>query len=402
VRTNASRSDGLRILDGTGLTLSGYLQAQYESSQLSEDQIQQGGVPYNRDRFLVRRGRLRLDGAWRWASFALELDANTVQGPQIGIWRAEASFVWRNPRPGSVPYLMATVGVTDIPFGQEIPVGARQRLFMERSLASTALFRGGRDLGLRLSGGVGFVRYALAVMNGNPLDDRAGGPASDPTLAKDIVGRVGFDAAPSDRVQVTGGTSFLTGTGLHAGSDATPGSVLWRDLNENSAVDSGELTAIPGRAATPSVTFRYWAVNVDLGVRVRTRLGWSQLYGEVTLANNLDRGVFPADPIAAGADIRHLGFNVAFTQEITRWAVAGFRYDYYDGNSDFLVTQQGRFVPASLVVQTLSPVVGAVLGSHARVLFQYDAIFDSLGRDARGVPTDLANNQWTLRAQVEY
>jgi hypothetical protein len=220
--------------------------------------------------------------------------------------------------------------------------------------------------------------------------------------AKDVAGRVGFDVGRADAWQITGGVSFLAGTGLHAGSDATNNGVIWRDLNENAVLDAGELTAVPGRAAIPSVTYNYWGANLDLGVRVRSRLGWTHVYGELSLASNLDRGVFPSDPVTNGGDIRQLGFYVGAVQEITRWALVGFRYDYYDANSDFLVTRRGRFVPASLAVQTFSPVVGVVLSNNARLLFQYDAIVDTLGRDARGVPTDLANDQWTVRSQVEF
>ena len=385
-----------------GVVVSGYAQIQLEGSQLSEDQLQQGGLPLNRDRFVVRRGRLRVDGSWRWATFALEVDGSTTRGPFFGLRRAEASFVWRNPTRGAPPYVQVSAGLTEIPFGFELPDGVRRRVFMERSLASLALFRAEPDIGLRVSGGVGWFRYNLAVMGGNPLDDRAGGPAFDPTAAKDFAGRVGFDTGPSDRWQVTGGASFLAGTGFHAGSDATNNGVIWRDLNENSVLDAGELTAVPGRAAIPSVNYAYWAANLDLGVRVRSRLGWTHVYGELTLATNLDRAVFPSDPVATGADVRQLGFYVAAVQEVTRWALVGFRYDYYDANSDFLVTRRGRFVPASLAVQTFSPVAGVVLSNNARLLFQYDAIVDTLGRDARGVPTDLANDQWTLRTQVEF
>jgi hypothetical protein len=200
---------------------------------------------------------------------------------------------------------------------------------------------------------------------------------------------------------VSGGVSFLTGTGFHAGTDATPNGVVWRDLNENSIIDGAELTAQPGSAATPSLTFRHWAVNADLQVALRTRLGWTRLYGELSLASNLDRAVYPADPIAAGADVRQLGAYLAVSQEVTRWGVVGFRWDYYDANSDFLDSRRGRFVPASLAVQTFSPVVGVVLPDRAKLLFQYDAIVDSLARDHRGVPTDLRNDQWTLRLQME-
>jgi hypothetical protein len=45
--------------------------------------------------------------------------------------------------------------------------------------------------------------------------------------------------------------------------------------------------------------------------------------------------------------------------------------------------------------------VGLALPPYARLVFQYDAVFDALGRDARGVPVDLANNRWTLRLQVQ-
>jgi hypothetical protein len=41
-----------------------------------------------------------------------------------------------------------------------------------------------------------------------------------------------------------------------------------------------------------------------------------------------------------------------------------------------------------------------VLPEVARLVFQYDVIVDHLARDTRGVPTDLRNNQWTLRLQV--
>ncbi len=402
IRTAPSLFDGNRVLDPIGLVVSGYVQTQLENSQLSEDQLQQGGVPLNRDRFVLRRGRLRLDGSWRWATFALEIDGSTTRGLFFGLRRAEASVLWRNPRRGAPPWAMLTAGLTEIPFGYELAAGVRSRVFMERSLASLAFFRGEPDVGARLSGGVGWFRYAVAVMNGTPLDDRAGSTYAETTAAMDVIGRVGVDVAPSDRFRVAGGVSFLTGTGFHAGTDATPNSIVWRDLNENSVIDGAELTAQPGSAATPSLTFRHWAVNADLQLALRTRLGWTRLYGEFSLATNLDRSVFPSDPITAGSDVRQLGAYVAVVQEVTRYGLVGFRWDYYDANSDFLDSRRGRFVPANLSVQTFSPVVGVVLPDRGKLLFQYDVIVDSLARDGRGVPTDLRNNQWTLRLQMGF
>jgi len=394
--------DGVMVPPPGGVTLSGYVQAQHEWSQLSEDQVQQGGVPYNRDRFLVRRARLRVDGSWRWSAVALEIDGSTTRGSFFGLRRAEASWVWRNPRASAPPYLMVTAGLTEIPFGYELPDGVRRRAFMERSLASLAFFPGEPDLGVRVAGGLGPFRYALSLMNGTPLDDRAGSPAGvDPTAAKDIIGRVGVDLRFGEHAGLIAGASFLRGTGFHAGHDATQNTVTWRDINENNAIDAGELTAIPGRGATPSLSFARWAVNLDLGVRFRTRLGLTHLYGEVTLATNLDRSVFVADPIATGFDVRHIAGYVAVTQELFRYGLVGLRFDAYNPNADLLDNRRGRLIPNDQTLYTLSPLVGVVVPRRGRLVLQYDAIFDALARDSRGVPTDLRNNQWTLRAQVD-
>jgi hypothetical protein len=278
---------------------------------------------------------------------------------------------------------------------------SRSRYFMERSLGSLALFPGEPDLGVRVSGGVAFFRYAIAAVNGEPIDDRPGRLARDPNSAKDIVGRVGVEARPRDELRVAGGVSFLTGKGFHPGKDATKNGVAWRDLNENGAIDAGELTALPASAATPSQSFSRWAVAADLHIALDTKLGRSRLYGEVFLAQNADRGYVVADPVATGTDSREVGFYIAYLQEITRHAIVGFRTDHYDPNVDVFDRRGGRLVPADQSVRTYSPIVGAILPDRVRVLVQYDAIVDSLTRDAEGVPTDLKNDQLTIRIQGE-
>lgn len=391
-----------------GLRLGGYLQVQYLWSQLSENQLQQGGAPLNRDGFAVRRGRLRLSGDWRFVAFAFELDGSTTRGPFFGVRQAHVSALYRNPNASRPPYVMLTAGLTEVPFGYEVRLGQRDMMFMERSSGSLALFPGPVDIGVRLRGGVGPFRYDVAVMNGTPLDDRAGGPRGlDPTRKPDIAGRLGFAVRPR-RFAVSGGVSFLTGTGLHEGQDATKNQLQWIDLNENGSLDTAEIFSVPGTAALPSVKFARWAVNADLQLGIRSRIGWTQLLGEITLAQNLDRGLFVADPFAAGTDLRHLQAYGAVLQDLTRWAVIGLRYDLYDFNSDLLTRTRGRFVPANSQIHTISPLVGAMLpagivpGVRGRLMLQYDVVLDALGRDRRGVPANLKNDQLTVRAQLEF
>ncbi len=395
-----------------GVALDGYVQAQYEAHQDSQDEVV-NGTYLNQDRFLVRRGRLRFDAQWQYAELTLELDANTVKSPTVTIRRAEATLVFRNapfdgtvvrhsPREGAPPLAALTMGVTDIPFGFELLDSPRERVFMERTQGSLALFPSEPDVGVRLWGGAGFFRYQLALFNGEPLSDTNSKlPGGDPTAAKDFVGRVGVDVEPIRGGRLMAGVSALRGSGFHAGSDATKNGLTWTDTNENGTIDLGEVQPVAGSAAGPSFPFDRWAVGGDLELWIPTPIGRAMLYGEATIASNLDRGFYPADPIVTGVDVRELAYYGAFVQEITKYGLAGFRVDVYDPNSDLFDNRKGKLIPTDARVTTFSPVAGLVLPGHARLLFQYDFVRDHLGRDARGVPADLPNDRWTLRLQVQ-
>jgi hypothetical protein len=386
--------------DHLGLRFGGYIQGQYQHSDFSEDQLQQGGAPLNQNQFLIRRARLRVDRTWDYAAGSVELDANTVRGPRIGIRRAEASLFYRGKNERQLPPLVAlTVGVIDIPFGFELTESARVRWFMDRSLGSTALFPSEPDAGAKLSGGISFFRYAVAVMNGEPFDES--GFPRDPNAAKDVLGRFGAEGNVAGPVELGGGTSFAFGHGFHAGQDAGKATVVWNDVNEDGTHQVTEFFGVPGSAATPSENFERWAIGLDLGVTLKTKLGRSRLYGEAFVASNYDRGFAPSDPVSTRLDARQAGGYLAFTQELTRHGIVGFRASVYDPNSDIIETRGGETLPKTQTVKTLSPLLGLVLPERARLLFQYDFIRDYLARDEVGVPTDADNNQWTLRLQVE-
>jgi hypothetical protein len=390
------------------LELSGYLQAQYQWSDLSEDEVLPGGASANLDRFAIRRGRLRLEGEWEHFGFEIELDGSTTRGLFFGLRRTTVSAALRREDRSLMPYLEVSAGITEVPFGHEVRAGQRDFPFMERSLGSLALFPGPLDIGLRARGALGPFRYDLAVMSGTPLDDRAGGEGLDPTAAPDLAGRLATRPDLPETFELEGGVSFLWGTGFHAGEDAVKGRLEWRDLNESGTLDTGETIAIPGRAATPSETFGRWAINADLSAGVRTPIGWTRLYAEATLAENLDRGLFAADPVALGLDVRELAIYAAATQEITEWLMLGFRYDFYDPNSDLVDQRRGIAIPADASIHTLSPIATFRVPERytgdfrLKVALQYDAILDALGRDTRGVPADLANDQLTVRVQGEF
>jgi hypothetical protein len=389
------------VLPPEGISFGGYLQAQYESHEDSQDQLFQGGAPMNQDRFLVRRARVSAVGDWQYAAFAVELDANTQSGPQVDLRKAEASLQYRPDRTRP-PLAIATLGQFDTPFGYELVESPRTRWFMERSTLSRAFWPGEPDLGIRFAGALGFFRWTIAPINGEPIGEKTPFALQDPNAAKDIVFRFGVDVAPRDDLHIAGGISATRGRGFHAGTDATKATIRWVDLNEDGVVQPFELQAIPAQAATASQNFDRWAAGLDLRLHLRSALGVTKVYGEFVLGANMDRGLFVADPILNGnRDQRELGYYVGITHEFARYGVVGFRYDYYDPNLDASDKRHGSLIPYSQAIQTYSPLVGVVLPERARLLFQYDLVKDALARDASGVPTDLKNNAWTVRLQVQ-
>ncbi len=384
---------------------SGYLQGQYEAHQDSQDLTRQGGSLLNQNRFLIRRGRFRIAKDWEYAQILLEIDGNTRSGPAMRFQKAEASLVYgRSKDKDQAPIAQLTIGQFDLPFGFELAYSPKVRWFMERSQASRALFPGEPDVGVRFSGGYSFARYALAITNGEPIDEKSGYQLQDPNSNKDVTARIGGEAKATRDIAVAGGISYNRGKGFWPGTDATKSTVSFNDPNGDGLLNPAtELGGTAGHASNPAKNFERWAVGADLEFLLHTGLGWTMLYGEVVLAQNLDRGLFvanPADPTGGGIDMREMGYFVGLTQEITQYGIVGLRYDVYDPNADVVDSRKGKLLPYSQKITTVSPLVGLVLPGRARLLFQYDFIKDSLARDLRGVPTDFKNDQWTMRLQV--
>jgi hypothetical protein len=383
-----------------GLTLGGYLQSQYESHQDSQDQLAQGGALLNKNRFSIRRARVSLIGDWEYAAIAVELDANTTNGPQVDLRKAEASLQYRPDR-SKPPIVMATLGQFDTPFGYELVESPRTRWFMERSTASQAFWPGEPDLGVRLAGALAFFRWTIAAVNGEPLGEKSPFALQDPNNAKDVVFRFGFDANPRNDLQMAGGVSALHGTGFAPGTDATKSSVTWQDLNDDGSIEPIELQPVRATIASPSQNFERWAVGADLRLNYKSPLGVTKVYGEFMLGSNMDRNQYFANPILTKIDQRELGFYVAALQEIGPYAEVGLRYDYYDPNSNAFDSRSGVLVPYSEAIRTVSPLVGLELPDRARLVFQYDVVRNALARTAVGIPTDLKANVWTIRLQVQ-
>lgn len=390
-----------------GLTLRGYVQSDFQIRQSSEDQLNPtSGRPLNNDRFLVRRARILLDVERTYTEGGIELDGNTVNGPAVGIVGARASVKLPGPGPSDPPLVMLSAGALRIPFGAELTESERERPFMERSTVSRAMFPSEFDLGVRVQGGWRFLRYAVAVMNGEPLNESSFA-GLDPNHQKDLMGRLGVDTGRAD-FRVQGGTSVLYGTGFHSGASASKPVLRWTDVDGNGSYSStSETTGTPGAAASESKNFTRFAVNADLALSGTLVPDWGVLgattvRGEVTWAKNLDRGLIGADPHGELArDSRELGYSVGITQMVLRYGIVGVRYDFYDPDRDRYVRSSGDLVPSDLSFYSFS-FMGGVVVPWGRLLVQVDLNRNHLGLTSGATPGNLADNAVTARAEVAF
>ena len=383
----------------------GYVQGQFQTDQSSQNEISQDGRPLNQNRFLIPRARLVAEREWKFAAVLLELDGNTLNGPGVGLQRAEATILHRGSNaPPLPPQLSVTLGQFRVPFGDENLTSPATRYFMERSLASRAMFPSEVDVGLRIAGALGWFRYSLAATNGQPIGTREFA-LQDPDSAKDVGGRLGVAAKPAKALDVSAGVSSLVGKGFHRESAGVKPQLQWTDRNGDGIFQPEEVTGLDAVAARPSSTYNRFALGFDgqldfhwnvLDMPQNTQLG-----GAFYVGNNMDRGLFYSDPVLLGRDTRHTGYMLSLIQEVGDWVVAGFRTDYYNPDSDSSDFQNAKPVqPNDRSIRTFSPMVGLRYQRRARLLFQYDIVRDKLGRDQAGIPTDLKNDRMTVRLQV--
>jgi hypothetical protein len=341
-----------------GLLLSGFVHLDVAYSRTSRDDVDANGEPLNETRFNLRRSRIRIDADYKWLFGSFELDANTNRGLQVRPQSFDIGVRYRNPK-SNTPYIALHLGLVRAPFGFEVQQSDKERLYLERSTMASAFFPGEYDLGVRLFGAWRWLRYIVAGMNGDPIGERAF-PGRDPNQSKDVLGYLGVDFR-FRRVRLAAGLSGLYGHGFH----------------------KAVTTTLP---MSPSSTFAHFAVGGDLQLAIDLpRIGALTLLGEATYATNLDRGILPADPVAAGHDLRELGYYLGFTQELTRWAIVGVRWDQYVPDLD---------AGFDRAISTVVVATGARLPGYARLTLQY--LHTMNGAAATATTNDVV----TLRGEI--
>jgi hypothetical protein len=173
---------------------SGYVQARWETGEAGADTVRVSGsgptlAPANDERFLIRRGRLKLTYDSGPLSQAVVYLDGASSGSSINVRLLEAYVTLFDPWTALHRHAV-TIGQMNVPFGYEIERSSSTRELPERSRAENVLFPGERDRGLKLeSQWTPQLETVVGIFNG-PGISSGDYPTADPTRAKDLVARV--------------------------------------------------------------------------------------------------------------------------------------------------------------------------------------------------------------------
>lgn len=310
------------------LKLMGYVQLQYllESSnaaaspnRASDGTLPSGispndvtaradGTTTNTNRFRLRRTRFGATYETRAMRVFLQIDPLPSGGPastQATIARnAEVTGIarWSDDVRTEL-----TAGLFTVPFRLELEELSLFRPFIERSWASLNLFPTERDLGVhaRTFAFEDSLTVDVGILNGQ----RLGEPSF--VAQPDLNGSKDFFASITTRRSL-----FAMSMSAYVGRGETVDTTLLRVKNY-------------GRRAV-NLAFRF-------AYRFVPKLGETRLIAEFLDGANMDTGVVyafarPAVPARLSDDVKTLGERAVYLraeQDLTRWAITGFRYDTY-------------------------------------------------------------------------
>lgn len=193
--------------DAHDITITGYLQTQYQKAESAGISSFSGGdfTKNSSERFMIRRGRLKIDRSDKYSSIVFQIDAT-----QNGVQLMDAFIQLHKP---SIKSLLLTAGLFNRPFGYSIVYSSGYRDFPERARVFQTLMPRERDLGAMISfrpenKTFHFLTAELAVVNGS------GHTSRDFDSRKDILGKIGFkfDSLANKKLHLGFGTSFYNGS----------------------------------------------------------------------------------------------------------------------------------------------------------------------------------------------
>jgi hypothetical protein len=381
------------------IKVSGYLQAQYQVAEGEGISTYAGGnfPALVRDRFQVRRGRLKVNYDNDLTQYVLQIDV-TQNG--LGIKDAYASV--------KEPWMRAvslTGGVFDRPFGFEISYSSSSRETPERTRLFQTLFPGERELGAKIEvapekGTMSYFNLKAGVFNG------VLNTANENDRNKDFIGRVGFQLPfEEENFSIDGGLSLYDGK-------VTSNSKFVYSVDKSAKKYSVDSTA---SNVNGSYGRTYYGADIQLyydlpsigGLSVRGEYITGQQPGTSSSSSFYN----PGSTITPLYIRNFNGWYLLYIQNIGLSNQFVLKYDVYDPNTDIEANDIGasgsNLTSADIKYSTLG--LGWIYHWDANVkfTFYYDVVKnEKINSSAAGslaaFTDDVKDNVFTVRMQYKF
>nr|WP_199158988.1 porin [Pedobacter sp. ASV2] len=315
--------------DPHDIKITGYLQTQFQKAQSAGIASFSGGdFSANSDnRFMIRRGRLKIDRVDKYTSIVFQLDAT-----QDGLQLMDAFIQLKEPK---YKALLFTAGLFNKPFGYSIVYSSGYRDFPERARVFQTLMPRERDLGALIHYNpqkvAKFLTLEIAVVNGS------GKNAKDYDSKKDFIGNLGFrfDSLANKKLHLGFGGS------IYKGSVRSNTKTYFTSTNNGYAANTSE--GFVGK----NIERNYYGGNLQL--QYDSYFGTTTLKGEYVTGKQpgvasagLDKLIGPyasqsfgTQPLDNLYERNFSGYYLWFTQQIAKTKLTALiAYDVYDPNTD--------------------------------------------------------------------
>ena len=314
------------------------------------------GTTTNANLFRLRRTRLRTIYETDIVRVFLQVDLLPAGGPT-----ATQGTIARNAEATGIAHWTKDVkteftgGLYQVPFLMEVVESSMYRPWIERTIMSQSLFPSERDLGVHAKTiyGKDLVALDVGILNGQRIGEKSFVLQPDLNGAKDF---------------------FATAT-VKSGPVAAS---LAGYLGRGQIVDA---TAIRVK--------NFKRLGASLGAQLAKtfseRLGQTKVIGELMFGSNMDTGVLngfalptiPKTFTDGVKDLNERGLSIRLDQELTKWGIAGFRYDMY--TTDSSIANNAR--------DTYAFMAGARFSKYLRLINEASYAIDNLHPEGAAAPS---------------
>ncbi len=401
-RSIATIKDDLELLKR--IKISGYIQAQYQSVDSAGAPSFAGGDFTNgalspspvKDRFTIRRGRVKVVYEYGIATFLLNTDYS-----ERGIFMRETFVKVTDPWTKT---LSLTVGCLQTPFGFEPSQSSSVRETPERARYNQILFPTERDLGA-------FVTYqapkssafkglaaTVAIVNGS------GNVTREFDTHKDYVGRIIYSRTTANEK-----FSFRIGASYYIGGYKQGTKTVYNN-GVNTTNDAGFIATTDTSNFNAVAKKEYMAA--DFEVVLDSKIGITTIRGEYIQGEQpgVNSSMVSASAAPAWTDkIYHRNFNGGYVYLIqnigqTRFQVVA-KYDFFDPNTKIAGKQVGKTGTNTNKADIKFDTYGFGFTYRLTANLKFVAYYDIVVNEATSVALyqrDIRDNVTTLRLQMRF